>query len=97
VRDRRRLRLCDYSENTNHVTRDPTREFNICMASASSSSDPESAPCRRTSDAQRRARLDELAEAKCQVDEELSILHKELGMDLEPRDRQVAQDVPVQE
>jgi hypothetical protein len=67
------------------------------MASTSSSSDPESAPRHRATDAQRRAQLDELAEAKRQIDEELDILHQELGMDPEPRDRQPSQDVPVQE
>jgi hypothetical protein len=44
----------------------------------------DSAP--RASDAQRWARLDELAEARCQLDEELAPLHQELGMDAEPRD-----------
>jgi hypothetical protein len=38
-------------------------------------------------------RLDELAESKHQLDEELAILHQELGP--EPCDRQPAQDVPV--
>jgi hypothetical protein len=76
---------------------DPTRECNVCVALASSSSDPEPAPCHRAADAQRRARLDELAETKRQLDEELPILHQELGMDPEPRDRQLAQDVPMQE
>jgi hypothetical protein len=60
--------------------RDPTRECNVCVASASSSSDPELAPHHRTADAQRRARLDELTEAKRQLDEKLAILHQELGM-----------------
>jgi TolA-binding protein len=67
------------------------------VASASSSSDSEPAPRYRAADAQRRARLDELAEAKRQLDEELAILHQELEMDPEPRDRQPAQDVSVQE
>jgi hypothetical protein len=31
-------------------------------------------------------RLDELAEAKRQLDEELALLHQELEMDPEPRD-----------
>jgi hypothetical protein len=51
----------------------------------------------RVADAQRRARLDELAEASCQLDEELALLHQELWVDPEPRDRQPAQDIPVQE
>jgi hypothetical protein len=67
------------------------------VASTSSSFEPEPAPHHRVADAQRRARLDELAEAKRQLDEELAILHQELGMNPEPRDRQPAQDVPVQE
>jgi hypothetical protein len=75
---------------------DPTRESNICVASASSSSEPEPAPCQRAADAERRARLDELAEARCQLDEELALLHQELGMDAEPRDRRPTQDIPVQ-
>jgi hypothetical protein len=50
---------------------DPTRESNVCVASASSNSEPEPAPRHRTADAQRRARLDELAEARRQLDEEL--------------------------
>jgi hypothetical protein len=66
---------------------DPTRECNVCVASASSSSEPESAPRNCIADAQRRARLDELAEARRQLDEELALLHQELGMDAEPRDR----------
>jgi hypothetical protein len=41
----------------------------------------------RAADAQGRARLDELAEARRQLDEELALLHQELGMDVEPRDR----------
>jgi hypothetical protein len=36
-------------------------------------------------DAQRRARLDKIAEARCQLDEELALLHQELGMDAEHR------------
>jgi hypothetical protein len=34
---------------------------------------------------------------KRQLNEELALLHQELGMDLEPHDRHPAQDVPVQE
>jgi hypothetical protein len=75
---------------------DPTRECNVCVASSSSSSEPELAPRHRGSDAQRRARLDELVEARHQLDEELALLHQELGVDAEPRDRQPAQGVPVQ-
>jgi hypothetical protein len=44
---------------------DPTSECNVCMASALSSSDPEPALRQHAADAQRRARLDELAETKC--------------------------------
>jgi hypothetical protein len=76
---------------------DPTRECNVCVASASRSSDPESAPRHCATNSQRRARLDKLAEAKHQLDEEMAILHWELGQDLEPRDRQPTQMVPVQE
>jgi hypothetical protein len=58
------------------------------MASASSgSTDPER---HRVIDAQRRARLDELAEARRQLDEELANLHRELGEDHEPRNWQPA-------
>jgi membrane carboxypeptidase/penicillin-binding protein len=44
--------------------RDPTRECNVCVASATSSSEPEPAPRHHTADAQRRARLNELAATK---------------------------------
>jgi hypothetical protein len=75
---------------------DPTREWNVYVASASSSTEPEPAPRHRNADAQWRARLDELAEERRQLDEELALLYKELGMDAEPRDRRPMQDVPVQ-
>jgi hypothetical protein len=68
--------------------RDPTRECNVCVASALSSSNPEPVPRHRTIDAQRRARLDKLVETRRQLDEELAILHWELGQDTEPRERQ---------
>jgi hypothetical protein len=72
---------------------DPTRECNVCVASSSSSSEPELAPRHRDTYAQRRARLDELAEVRCQLDEELALLHQVLGVDAEPRDRQPAQGI----
>jgi hypothetical protein len=58
--------------------------------------------CQCTTNTQRRARLDELAEARRQLDEELANLHRELGEDPEPCNRQPAllpapQLVPVQE
>jgi hypothetical protein len=74
---------------------DPTRECNVRVASSLSSSNPEPAPRHHAVDAQRRARLDELTEAKCHLDEELAILHQKLGMDSEPHDRQSAQDISV--
>jgi hypothetical protein len=77
--------------------RDPTWEYNVCVASASSSSEPEPVPRHRAADAQQQAWLDELAEAKRQLDEELGLLDQELGMDPEPHDRQPAQDIFVQE
>jgi hypothetical protein len=49
---------------------DPTRECNVCVATASSRSESELAPRHRSADAQRRAWLDELAEARRQLDEE---------------------------
>jgi hypothetical protein len=67
------------------------------VALASSSSDPEPAPRHRATEAQRRARLDELVEARRQLDEEMAILHRELGQDPDPRDRQAVQMVLVQE
>jgi hypothetical protein len=67
------------------------------VASASSSFEPEPASRHRAADAQRRAHLDELTEARRQLDEDMALLHQELGMDAEPRDRQPAQDIPVQE
>jgi hypothetical protein len=75
---------------------DPTRECNVRVASSSSSSEPEPAPRHRGADDQRHARLDELAEARRQLDEELALLRQELCVDAEPRDRQPVQDVPVQ-
>jgi hypothetical protein len=57
------------------------------VTSASSNSEPEPAPHHRVTDAQQWARLDELAEARRQLDEELALLHQELGMDAEPHDR----------
>jgi hypothetical protein len=44
-------------------------------------------PRNRDADVQRRARLDELAEARHQLDEELALLRQELGVDAEPPDR----------
>jgi hypothetical protein len=67
------------------------------VAFASSSSEPEPAPRRRATDVQRQARLDKLVEARRQLGEELALLHQELGMDAEPRDRRPAQNIPVQE
>jgi hypothetical protein len=75
---------------------DPTRECNVCVATASSSSESQPAPRHLNVDDQRRARLDELAEARRQLDEELVLLHRELGGEAEPRERQPAQGVPVQ-
>jgi hypothetical protein len=69
---------------------DPMRECNVCVASSSRSSEPEPAPRHRGADAQRRARLDELADARRQFDEELALLHQELGVDVEPCDQQPA-------
>jgi hypothetical protein len=69
---------------------DPTREYNVCVATVSSSSEPELVPRHRGTDAKRRARLDEVAEARCQLDKELVLLHQELAMDAEPRDRRPA-------
>jgi hypothetical protein len=66
------------------------------MASSSSSSEPEPASRHHGADDQRRVRLDELAEARRQLEEELALLRQELGVDAEPRDRQPAQDIPVQ-
>jgi hypothetical protein len=58
---------------------DPTRECNVCVASTSRSSESELAPRHHAADAQRRVRLDELAEARLQLDEELALLHQELA------------------
>jgi hypothetical protein len=55
---------------------DPTRECNVWVASTSSNSEPEPALCHCTVDAQRWARLDELVEARRQLDEELALLHQ---------------------
>jgi hypothetical protein len=63
------------------LPRDPTCECNVCVASASSSSDPEPAPQHRATDAQRRG-LNELAKARRQLDKELAILHREVGLGL---------------
>jgi hypothetical protein len=76
---------------------DPTRECNVCVASSSSSSEPEPASRHRAANTLRRAWLDELAEARRQLDEELALLHQELGMYAEARNQRLAQDIPVQE
>jgi hypothetical protein len=52
---------------------DPTQECNICVATASSSFESEPAPRHRGTDDQRRMWLDELAEARNQLDEELAL------------------------
>jgi hypothetical protein len=62
------------------------QECNVCVASASSSSELGLAPrplsgspywsFNRSADAQQRARLDELADARRQLDEELDLLHQ---------------------
>jgi hypothetical protein len=71
--------------------RDLTRECFVCVASTSSSStDPEPAPHHCATDAQRMVRLNELAEARLQLDEELSNLHREFGEHHEPLNRQPA-------
>jgi hypothetical protein len=77
--------------------RDPTRECNFCVASALSSYKLETTPHRRAIDAQRQARLNELAEDRCQLDEKLVILHWELGLDPEPRDWRPTQMVLMQD
>jgi hypothetical protein len=66
------------------------------VATALSSSELESAPRHHSVDDQRCARLDELTEARRQLDEELSLLHQELSMEAGPRERQPAQGVSVQ-
>jgi hypothetical protein len=69
---------------------DPTQECNICVATASSRSESEPALHQRGVDDQWHARLDELAEARHLLDEELALLHRELGVEAEPRERQWA-------
>jgi hypothetical protein len=54
--------------------RDPTRECNVCVASSSSSSELEPKLRHCGADDQWRARLDELVEARRQLDEELALL-----------------------
>jgi hypothetical protein len=66
------------------------------VATASSSSSSEPAPRHHGADDQRRARLNELAEARHQLDEEQTLLHQELDMDTEPHERRQAQGVLVQ-
>jgi hypothetical protein len=56
------------------------------MATVSSSSESEPAPRHRGADDQRCARLNELAEARRQLDEEQALLQQELDMDAEPRE-----------
>jgi hypothetical protein len=75
---------------------DPTRECNVYVATASSSSESEPAPHHRGADDQRHARIDELAEPRRQLDEELALLRQELGVKAEPRERQPAQGLLVQ-
>jgi hypothetical protein len=61
------------------------------VATASSSSESEPALCHRGADDQRRARLDELMEARRQLDVDLALLHRELGVEAKPRERQPTQ------
>jgi hypothetical protein len=68
----------------------PTRECNVCMPTASSISESEPAPRHRVVDDWRHARLDELTEARHLLDEELALLHQELGVEAGPRKRQLA-------
>jgi hypothetical protein len=61
---------------------DFTRECFVCVApDSSSSTDLDLAPHHHATDAQRRARLDKLAKARHQLDEELASLHREPGED----------------
>jgi hypothetical protein len=55
---------------------------------STSDSDDSNLPRNRPTYAQHRARLDEIAEAECQLDAELATLHQELGQDNEPQNRQ---------
>jgi hypothetical protein len=67
-------------------------------SSSTNSTDVEPAPRRRATDAQRWAHLDELAEARRQLDEELANLHQELGEERGPRNLPPApQQVPVRD
>jgi hypothetical protein len=75
---------------------DPTQECNVCLATALSSSESEPASRHLGTDDQRCARLDKLAKARHQLDKELTLLHQELCMEARPRERQLAQGVPVQ-
>jgi hypothetical protein len=75
---------------------DPTRECNVYVATTSSSFEYEPAPHHHGADDQRRAQLDKLAEARRQLDEELALLHRELGVEAKPCERQPAQGVLVQ-
>jgi hypothetical protein len=62
-----------------------TRECFICEVwSASSSTDAEEVPHQRATDTQRWARLDEITEARRQLDEELANLHRALGVEPRP-------------
>jgi hypothetical protein len=56
------------------------------MATSSSSSELEPAPRHHSADDQRRAWLDELAEARRQLNKELALLRQELDVDAEPRE-----------
>jgi hypothetical protein len=76
--------------------RDFTRECFVCVALDSSrSNDAEPAPRHHATDAQRRARLNELVEAMRQLDEELANLHRELGEDRPRNPRPNPQQVLV--
>jgi hypothetical protein len=75
---------------------DPTRECNVYVDTASSSSESEPAPCHHSADDQWRARLHELVKARRQLDEELDLLHRELSVEPEPRERQPTEGVLVQ-
>jgi hypothetical protein len=77
---------------------DFTREcFNCVAPSSSSSTDTEPKPRHHAIDAQCRARLDELAKARYQLDKELANLHRELREDRPRNPPPNPQQVPVQE
>jgi hypothetical protein len=95
--DRRRPWVYDDSGGADHATAQSHARMQCLCGLRIKQLQTGPAPRHRAADTQRQAWLDELAEARRQLDKEMSLLHQELCMDAEPCDRRPAKDIPVQE